>query len=64
MAAFSVFPDREYCVLSLPHASVDTPLLSRFSLVPAKPGSTFEHVLYVGHPLLLCMFCTTLPFVT
>jgi hypothetical protein len=54
-AAFSSFPDREYCVLTLPHSSADTALLSKFVLVEPCVGSTFEHVLYVLHrAALLC----------
>ncbi len=55
LAAFSVFPDLEYCVLSLPHASNDTALLSKFSLATPAVGSTFEHVLYIiNRATLLC----------
>jgi hypothetical protein len=50
-----VYPDREYCILSLPHASNDTALLSKFSLATPAVGSTFEHVLYVlNRSTLLC----------
>lgn len=47
--AFAAFPDRDYCLLTLPHASPETPLLGRFALASPKPSSTFSHVLYLAH---------------
>jgi len=47
--AFDTFPDREYCVITLPHTAAESPLLSRFTSVPPAPSSTFSHVLYVLH---------------
>ncbi len=42
-------------MLTAPTGAAETPLLARFSLVPARPDSTFSHVLYV--PLLRCRCC-------
>ena len=47
--AFATFPDREYCVLTLPHTCAETPLLSKFTRAAAATDSTFEHVLYVAN---------------
>ena len=47
--AFEAFPDREYCILTLPHAAPEFPLLRHFSRVPPRTISTFPHVLYVVH---------------
>ncbi len=48
-AAFSTFPDRDYCLLTLPHTVPHSLLLEHFTLVPARPANTFSHVLYVAH---------------
>ena len=47
--AFETFPDREYCIVTLPHTASESPLLSRFTSVAPAPSSTFSHVLYVLH---------------
>ncbi|CAM9941239.1 unnamed protein product, partial [Phaeothamnion confervicola] len=50
--AFAAFPDRDYCVVTVPAvatAAAVGPLLRGFSPVPPRPGSTFSHVLYVLH---------------
>jgi len=36
-------------VLTLPHSSPETALLSQFWQVPARPESTFSHTLYLLH---------------
>ncbi|CAM9541824.1 unnamed protein product, partial [Ectocarpus sp. 12 AP-2014] len=47
--AFLLYPDRDYCVLTLPSVGAESVLLRHFSPVPARPGSAFNHVLYVMH---------------
>ncbi|GMI01226.1 hypothetical protein TrST_g7007 [Triparma strigata] len=47
--AFRAFPDRDYCILTVPSSASETPLLSSFSPVRSKSGSTFSHCLYVLH---------------
>ncbi|KAF4749659.1 hypothetical protein FOZ62_030795, partial [Perkinsus olseni] len=48
--AFSMFPDKNYCILTQPH---DTPqsnfLSSMFTQVSPKIATTFHHVLYLAH---------------
>jgi hypothetical protein len=48
-AAFDVFPNRDYCLLTLPHSAPRTPLLEHFTLCAARPANTFSHVLYLVH---------------
>ncbi|CAM9574282.1 unnamed protein product [Scytosiphon promiscuus] len=47
--AFLLYPDRDYCVLTLPSVGAESVLLRHFSPLPARPGSAFSHVLYVMH---------------
>jgi hypothetical protein len=47
--AFAEYPDLEYCILTLPHTAAEFPLLKLFTLVPALPTSTLDHVLYLVH---------------
>eukprot|EP00943_MAST-04B_sp_MAST-4B-sp1_P002176 g2176.t1 len=47
--AFVMFPDREYCVVTLPHTAAESSLLSNFTMVSPRPSSTFSHVLYLLH---------------
>jgi len=47
--AFKLFKDRDYCILTIPSNSRETPLLKNFTAVPPKSGSTFSHVLYIMH---------------
>lgn len=47
--AFLLYPDRDYCVLTLPSVGAESVLLRHFSPVPARSGSAFNHVLYVMH---------------
>lgn len=51
--AFLLYPDRDYCVLTLPSVGAESVLLRHFSPVPARPGSAFNHVLYVMHRFVL-----------
>ena len=50
---FAQFPDREYCVLTLPPTSPESSLLAAFTLVPPKPDSAFSHCLYLCHRSIL-----------
>jgi adenylate kinase family enzyme len=47
--AFMMFPDREYCVVTLPHTAAETALLQNFTMINPQPSSTFSHVLYLLH---------------
>jgi flagellar biosynthesis GTPase FlhF len=47
--AFELFPDKEYCILTLPHDCQPTSLMPFFYQVPSKPSSTFGYVLYIVH---------------
>ncbi|GMH79437.1 hypothetical protein TL16_g08145 [Triparma laevis f. inornata] len=47
--AFRAFPDKDYCILTVPSSASETPLLSSFNPVRSKSGSTFSHCLYVLH---------------
>ena len=47
--AFRSFPDKDYCILTVPSSASETPLLSHFNPVRSKSGSTFSHCLYVLH---------------
>lgn len=54
LPAFSLFPNKDYCVVTQPHTSPMTPFLSHFSIVPAKPTNSFSHCLFVIHRALVC----------
>lgn len=45
--AFAVFPDKDFCLLTLPTTTLEPSFLNLFTLVQPKPMSTFTHVLYV-----------------
>ncbi|CEM02697.1 unnamed protein product [Vitrella brassicaformis CCMP3155] len=47
--AFSLYPTKEYCILTQPTTAPPSPLLAAFSLIPARPTSTFSHALYLLH---------------
>lgn len=48
-AAFECFPDRDYCVLTLPSTCPPFPMLQHFVRVIPRPISTYPHELYVLH---------------
>lgn len=48
-AAFQLWPDREYCVVTCPPSSKPAAFLDAFITVPPKFGSTFAHTLYLLH---------------
>uniref|UniRef100_A0A7S3QR29 Cilia- and flagella-associated protein 61 N-terminal domain-containing protein n=1 Tax=Dunaliella tertiolecta TaxID=3047 RepID=A0A7S3QR29_DUNTE len=45
--AFDAFPDKQYCVLTLPHDSPEPPLVSSFTRLDPLPGNSFPEVLYL-----------------
>jgi len=47
--AFSLFPDKEYLILTQPYTAPEITLLQNFIQIPKKKNSTFDHVLYVLH---------------
>lgn len=47
--AFDLFPDREYCLLTLPHTAEESQLLTHFTKVPLAENNTFGHMLYLLH---------------
>ncbi len=47
--AFDLFPDKDYMIITQPHNAPESSLLKNFTLIDAKPESTFSHVLYVLH---------------
>ncbi|CAJ1408183.1 unnamed protein product [Effrenium voratum] len=49
LPAFSLFPEKDYCIVTQPHTAHNTPLLNAFSIVPPQPQNTFGHVLYLIH---------------
>uniref|UniRef100_K3WJG2 Cilia- and flagella-associated protein 61 N-terminal domain-containing protein n=1 Tax=Globisporangium ultimum (strain ATCC 200006 / CBS 805.95 / DAOM BR144) TaxID=431595 RepID=K3WJG2_GLOUD len=47
--AFAAFPEKDFCLLTLPTTSPEPSFLECFTCAPAKPKSTFTHVLYLLH---------------
>ncbi|ETV87962.1 hypothetical protein H257_01360 [Aphanomyces astaci] len=47
--AFSLFPHKEYCVVTVAPLSTPPLVLASFTLVPPKPSSTYSHCLYLLH---------------
>lgn len=47
--AFSLFPDKDYVILTQPFSVPESTLLQNFIQVPKKKNSTFEHTLYIFH---------------
>ena len=52
-AAFDAFPDKDYCLLTLPPDSPEVPLLATFTRLLAPPGSALVDVLYLCHRFAL-----------
>lgn len=48
-ASFECFPDKDYCILSIPHIYPSFPLLSEFVRITPKHSSNYPHELYVVH---------------
>jgi len=49
LPAFSLYPEKDYCIITQPHTAPNTPLLNAFTIVPPQPQNTFGHVLYLIH---------------
>ena len=52
-AAFDAFPDKDYCLLTLPPDCPEVPLLASFTRLLPPPGSTLVEVLYLCHRFAL-----------
>lgn len=48
-SAFDLYPDREYCLVTLPHTSEESQLLTHFTVVQPRPNNSFSHMLYILH---------------
>jgi hypothetical protein len=49
LPAFSLYPDKDYCIITQPHTAPNTPLLNALTIVPPQAQNTFSHVLYLIH---------------
>jgi len=49
LPAFSLYPHKDYCIITQPHTAPNTPLLNAFTIVPPQPQNTFGHVMYLIH---------------
>mmetsp|Transcript_34298 Transcript_34298/g.80184 ORF Transcript_34298/g.80184 Transcript_34298/m.80184 type:complete len:1541 (+) Transcript_34298:74-4696(+) len=49
LPAFSLYPEKDYCIITQPHTAPNTPLLNAFTIIPPQPQNTFSHVLYLIH---------------
>lgn len=47
--AFTLFPDRDYIIITQPFTVPENTLVKSFIQVPHKKNSTFEHCLYIFH---------------
>lgn len=47
--AFECFPDRDYCIITLPHNVPEFTLIQNFLRVTPRPKSTLNHELYIFH---------------
>lgn len=47
--AFSLFPERDYIIITQPFTVPENSLVKNFIQVPRKKNSTFEHCLYIYH---------------
>ena len=52
-AAFDAFPDKDYCLLTLPPDSPEVPLLATFTRLLPLPCSALVEVLYLCHRFAL-----------
>ncbi len=52
-AAFDAFPDKDYCLLTLPPDCPEVPLLASFTRLLPPPGSVLAEVLYLCHRFAL-----------
>lgn len=51
--AFAQFPDKDFCVLTMPHTCSEISLLSQFTRVAPKPSCQLPQELYVMHRFAL-----------
>jgi hypothetical protein len=49
LPAFSLYPEKDYCIITQPHTGTNSPLLNAFTIVPPQPQNTFSHVVYLIH---------------
>ncbi|OQS07973.1 adenylate kinase, partial [Thraustotheca clavata] len=47
--AFSLYQHKEYCLITLPPTARPPTFVSNFTFIPARPTSTYSHVLYLLH---------------
>lgn len=47
--AFSLFPERDYIIITQPFTVPENSLVKNFIQVPRHKNSTFEHCLYIYH---------------
>jgi hypothetical protein len=47
--AFEAFPEKDYCLLTIPHEAPEPVLLRTYTRVLSKPTSMFPEVLYLTH---------------
>lgn len=52
-AAFDAFPDKDYCLLTLPPDAPEVPLLATFTRLLPPPGACLVDVLYLCHRFAL-----------
>ena len=52
-SAFDAFPDKDYCLLTLPPDCPEVPLLTSFTRLLPPPGSALVEVLYLCHRFAL-----------
>ena len=52
-AAFDAFPDKDYCLLTLPPDAPEVPLLATFTRLLPPPGACLTDVLYLCHRFAL-----------
>ncbi|GAB5364332.1 hypothetical protein AAMO2058_000960500 [Amorphochlora amoebiformis] len=49
LEAFRLFPDIDYCILTIPHISPEIKLLENFTYIQPLPSNVFSHSLYLVH---------------
>jgi len=48
-AAFNIYPEKEYCIISLPTMELSIPLLDHMTKVDYREGVNIRHTLYITH---------------
>uniref|UniRef100_A0A4W3K2E6 Uncharacterized protein n=1 Tax=Callorhinchus milii TaxID=7868 RepID=A0A4W3K2E6_CALMI len=46
---FDLYPDRDYCVITVPHVVPEFPLLKEFVRITPYSNTTLPHELYIAH---------------